>query len=185
MLTTYNWVITMQENGATLSDDLVVATTKRFYALQPRDPSAKELQFSNGWVDKFKKQFDIKGYTCRGKDASVDTSEAVLSRMEDIKAIVFEYNKDDVFNMDETGLFYRLQPNRTLATKMLSGNKKRKERITVALTLNATGTLYLPPLIINQYLKPWAFTSRNIQYPENLGIQWAANKKAWMTMEIF
>ena len=43
-LATYNWVITMQENGATLSDDLVVATAKRFYALQPRDPSAKELQ---------------------------------------------------------------------------------------------------------------------------------------------
>ena len=122
-------------------------------------------------MDKFEKQFDIKGYTHHGEDASADTSEVVLSRMEDIKAIVSEYNKDDVFNMDETGLFYKLQPNRILATKRLSGNKKRKERITVALTSNATGTLCLPPLIINQYLKPRAFTSRNIQYPENLGIQ--------------
>ncbi len=44
---------------------------------------------------------------------------------------------------------------------------------------------HLPPLIINQYLKPRAFTSRNIHNPENLGSKWAANKKAWMTTVIF
>ena len=42
---TFNWVITMQERSATISDDLVIATAKRFYALVPRDPSEKELQF--------------------------------------------------------------------------------------------------------------------------------------------
>ena len=105
-------------------------------------------------MDKFKKQFDIKGYTRHGEDASADTLGAVLSRMEEIKVIVSGYNSDNVFNMDETSLFYRLQPNHTLATKRLSGNKKQKERITMALTSNAIGTVCLPPLIINQYLKP-------------------------------
>ena len=42
-LATYNWVTTMQENGATMFDDLVIATTKRFNALRLSDPSAKEL----------------------------------------------------------------------------------------------------------------------------------------------
>ena len=92
---------------------------------------------------------------------------------------------DDVFNMNEMGVFNRLEPNRMLAMKKLSGKKKQKERITVALTANATSTICLPPLIINQYLKPWAFTSRNIRYSENLGIKWAANKKAWMTTVTF
>ena len=47
----------------------------------------------------------------------------------------------------------------------------------MALTANATGTICLPPLIINQYLKPLAFMSRNIHNPDNLGVKWAANKK--------
>ena len=84
--------------------------------------------------------------------------------------------------MDETGLFYRLEPNCTLATKRLSKKKKQKERITMAVTANAVGIIILLPLVINQYLKPRAFTNRHILNLENLGIQWHANIKAWMTI---
>ena len=101
-----------------------------------------------------------------GEDASADTSAKVLRRME-IRAIVSKYDCDDVFNMDETGFSYMLEPNRTLATKRLSGKNKQKEQITVVLTANATGTICFPPLIINQYLKLRASTSRKIRYPEN------------------
>ena len=44
--------------------------------------------------------------------------------MEDIKTLVSQYMSCDVFNMDETSLFYRLEPNCTLAMKRLSGKKK-------------------------------------------------------------
>ena len=182
---TFNWFTTMQENNVALSDDLVVAAAKRFYALIPRGSNEKELQFSHGWVQNFKKRYNIKSYTRHGEDASANVSEEVLKRMEDIKTLISQYRSCDIFNMDETGLFYRLEPNRTLATKRLSGKKKQKERITVALTANADGSIMLPPLIINQYLKPRAFTSRHILNPSNLGIQWHANKKAWMTTQIF
>ena len=56
--------------------------------------------------------------------------------------------------MDETRLFYKLEPNRTLVIKRLSGKKKQKECIIVALTTNANGSNIFPPLVINQYLKP-------------------------------
>ena len=55
----------------------------------------------------------------------------------------------------------------------------------MALTANADRSIILLPLVINQYLKPWAFISRHILNLENLGIQWHANKKAWMTTLIF
>ena len=44
--------------------------------------------------------------------------------MEEIKTIVSKYNNSNIFNMDETRLFYRLEPNHILATKRLSGKKK-------------------------------------------------------------
>ena len=153
--------------------------------MTPRESSEKELHFSVGWVHGFKKRFDIRSFTRHGEDASADNSTEVLARMEEIKSLVASYDRDDVFNMDETGLFYRMEPNRTLATSRLSGRKKQKERITVAFTANATSTICLHPLIINHYKKPHAFTSRHIHVPENLGISWTANKKAWMTTEIF
>ena len=121
---TFSWFTPMQEKGATISDDLLVAAAHRFYALQPKDPSEKELQFLHGCVSKFKKRFNIKAYTRHGENGYADTSTKVLRRMEEIKTIVSEYDSDDVFNMDETGIFYKLEPNRTLATMRLSGKKK-------------------------------------------------------------
>ena len=113
----------MQENNIALSNDLVVAATKRLYALFPRGANEKELQFSHRWVQNFKKRYNIKGYTHHGEDASADISEEVLKKMEDIKTLVSQYMSCSVFNMDETGLFYRLELNRTLATKRLFGKK--------------------------------------------------------------
>ena len=75
-------------------------------------------------MQNFKKRYNIKGYTGHGEDASTDISEEVLKKMEDIKIFVSQYRSCDVFNMEEIGLFYRLEPNRTLATKRLSGKKK-------------------------------------------------------------
>ena len=87
----------MQENNVALSDDLVVAIAKRFYALLPRGANEKELQFSHGWVQNFKKRYNIKGYTCHGEDASANISEEVLKKMEDIKTLVSYYRSCDVF----------------------------------------------------------------------------------------
>ena len=121
---TFTWFMTMQENNVALSNDLVVAIAKRFYALLPRGANKKELQFSHRWVQNFKKRYNIKGYTHHGKDALVNVSEEVLKKMEDIKILVSQYRSCDVFNMDETSLFYRLEPNHMLAMKRLSGKKK-------------------------------------------------------------
>lgn len=51
--------------------------------------------------------------------------------------------------MDETGLFFRLEPNKSLTIHQFNGNKKNKEKITVALTSNMDGSMKLPLLIIN------------------------------------
>jgi hypothetical protein len=41
--------------------------------------------------------------------------------------------------MDETGLFWKLTPDRTLVTQAGSGKKKSKDRITLAFTVLAFG----------------------------------------------
>ena len=85
--------------------------------------------------------------------------------------------------MDETGLFFRALPEKSLAVKGsdCSGGKKSKERITVSLCVNSLGE-FEKPLVIGHALKPRCF--RNIN-PQNLPVVWTANKKAWMTTAIF
>ena len=52
------------------------------------------------------------------------------------------YDLEDVKNMDETGLFYNLAPDKTIARRQIEGMKKNKIRLSVALTANATGRLH-------------------------------------------
>jgi DDE superfamily endonuclease len=80
--------------------------------------------------------------------------------------------------MDETGLFWKLQPDRSLATKQTSGGKKSKDRITVALCTNGDGSEKLHPWIIGRSKNPRCFKHVN---RKNLRIIYCYNKSKWMT----
>ncbi len=58
------------------------------------------------------------------------------------------YEPGDVYNMDETGLSFRAHPNKTLAQGKVKGRKLQKERVTLALAVNSTGTDKLKLLVI-------------------------------------
>lgn len=99
-----------------------------------------------------------------------------------MKQIIAKYNPRDVFNMDGTGLYYRMLPDRTLTMASASkGTKKAKIRISFALTANATGTEKLTPLVIGHSKKPCCIKHFNPSMHAN----YYANKKAWMTAVIF
>jgi len=75
-----------------------------------------------------------------------------------------------------------LEPDKTLATRRLSGRKKNKERLTIALCTNADGSHKIKPLIIGQSSKPQCFKNVNI---ENLRMKYCSNPKAWMLTTVF
>jgi hypothetical protein len=64
--------------------------------------------------------------------------------MEAIRVIYDQYPPNDVYNMDETGLFWRRMPNGGLSSKGSPGFRKDKSRITLAVATNATGSDRLP-----------------------------------------
>ena len=63
--------------------------------------------------------------------------------------------------MDETGLFFRLEADRSLATKQLEGWKKYKERITIVVCYNGNGSDKVLLWIIGKYV-PRCFKNVNI-----------------------
>ena len=53
---------------------------------------------------------------------------------------LLSYDQEDIYNMDETALFWKATLSTTLAMEQLSGGKVEKARITANFCCNATGT---------------------------------------------
>jgi hypothetical protein len=108
--------------------------------------------------------------------------EAVGAALSDIHAVVDVYAKKDVFNMDETGLCWRLQVDNSLAIRQLEGQKINKEHITLVICANSDNSEKIPLTIIGKHLNPCCF--KGINY-NTLGAHYHANAKAWMTQNVF
>jgi len=139
------------------------------------------LQFSSGWLHKFKNRNGIRQEILHGEADSADNA-AIIEALLLLREKYAAYPLERIYNMDETGLFYRLESDRTLATKRLSGRKKNKERISIALCSNADGSHKLKPLIIGKCAKSRCFKNINIY---NLLMIYRNNSKAWMLLTLF
>ena len=100
----------------------------------------------------------------------------------EIRSLIEQYSPSDVFNFDETSIFYDLPPNKTLSTVRNNGKKIVKSRVTVTLCCNASGSEKLEPMIIGKFIKLRCFKGVEI---EKRGIVYATNSNAWMTVIIF
>lgn len=84
----------------------------------------------------------------------------------------------DIFNADETGLFYPMTPDKFLGESSVGG-KLSKVRITILVAANMSGTEKRKLLVIGKSANPRYFKN------EQLSIKYKSNSKAWMTSEIF
>ena len=137
---------------------------------------------SNGWLDRFKNNNSIKCQTLSGEGASVDNA-TVTDWTQKLNTITEGYEPRNIYNMDETGLFFRAIPDKTLNVKGqdCKGGKKAKDRLTVVMCANMAGDIE-KPVVIGRSAKPHCFRNRDIS---QLPIVWKHNKKAWMTTELF
>jgi hypothetical protein len=175
-----NWVLHCESRGVRLKGDLIILKAKRLFELA--GISKEDLPaFSNGWLDKFKKRHGFKSFQSHGESGSVDM-DVVRTGRELLKDVTSQYPRKDIFNMDETGLFYNMAPDRTIASRQTEGVKQDKTRITIALTTNADGSEYISPLFIGHANKPRCFKKKT---GSELGFEYKSNTKAWMTALFF
>ena len=89
--------------------------------------------------------------------------------------IQLQLSELNIFNAEESGLFYKLLPNRSLVLKgdACHGGKNSKERITILPCANMTGTEKWPLLAIGKAAKPCFFQGDLIMvWPKNLWLKW-------------
>ena len=71
---------------------------------------------STGWLDGFKERNNISFKSVCGQSGSVDEQAADVWKSEALKMIE-ETPAKDIFNVDETSLFYNCTPDKTLTFK--------------------------------------------------------------------
>nr|XP_034194801.1 jerky protein homolog-like [Osmia lignaria] len=144
-----------------------------------------DFKVSRGWLDGFKKRHNIRLVKVYGESASADQDSAKQFCNDFTKLLEDDsINIDNIYNMDETGLLWKALPSKTLAGReegVVKGYKSRKERITVALCANASGTHKLMPLVINKYENPRALKHCR----SNLPVIFKSQKNAWITQPLF
>ena len=112
----------MKQNGTILGEAILIEKAKQIAnGLGVPDGI---LPFSPGWLYKFKRRNGIKERKLQGEESSADLN-AITEALPLLKDKCTRYPPERIYNMDETGLFYRLEPDQTLATQRLSGHKKK------------------------------------------------------------
>lgn len=82
---------------------------------------------SQGWLEKWKKRFAIKQFNICGE--SGDVQGATLdSWKERLPELIGAYSKDNILNMDETGLFFRALPDRGFAQDSQLQRREKNQR---------------------------------------------------------
>jgi len=68
------------------------------------------LKFSPGWLQRFKERNGIRLQKLHGESSSVDPV-TIADSLPLLKNKCETYPLERIYNMDETGLFYRLEPD--------------------------------------------------------------------------
>ncbi|XP_067932973.1 tigger transposable element-derived protein 1-like [Watersipora subatra] len=149
--------------------------------------SAAEETFSAscGWFSRFKRA-NLHNVSVSGEAASADT-EAAERFPQVLKEIIEEggYSAKQIFNVDETGLFWKKMPEKTYISreeKTMPGYKAAKDRLTLMLGANAEGSYKLKPLLVYRAANPRAL--KNVT-KSSLPVIWMSNTKAWVTLAVF
>jgi len=139
---------------------------------------------SNGWLDKWKNRHDIIFRVVSGESAVVSDEKLDTWLRDKWPNLRGSYLEKDIFNCDETGLFFKMLPNGSLHFKkeLCSGGKMSKDRITILFACNGDGTEKLKPLVISKSRNPRVF--KNIKDRNSLPVLYFSNKNSWMTAEV-
>ena len=175
----YLWFRQQLEKGIPVTGPTFLEKVTDFHKLLYAGiPSQFSASYGFQW--RFCKRFGIKTLAIAGEKVSADVISAD-EFVSSFKDLTNGYSLDQIFNCDETGLYYKMLPGRTLTTAHNDpiGTKKVKERVTINACSNASGSIKLPLMFIGKAKKPRCFRGTD---KSTLPVVYRSQKNAWVTV---
>lgn len=180
------WMENANRRRIPMSQSFIREKAMSLYArFVPDNDTSHHFKASRGWFNNFRRRYGYHNVTMSGEAASAD-QEAAKEYPKTFADIVEEggYLPEQVFNADETGLYWKKMPARTYistAEKSAPGFKVAKDRFTMLLCGNAAGHM-IKPMMIYRCEKPRALKNKDMNL---LPVFYRHNKKCWMTGVLF
>ncbi len=135
--------------GIPVSGPLLMAKAQQLFSFHPdidsgRNRMAEEIQ-TEAWY---------RGVSIQGESLSTPTDTVEPFKIKLNNCYGRQGHITEVFNCDETGLYWRVMPRKTLVTareKDAKDYKKPKDRVTLIACVNVTDSIKLPLVFIHMY----------------------------------
>ncbi|XP_039450534.1 jerky protein homolog-like [Culex pipiens pallens] len=182
------WILQERLKKHILLPDIVRAKGEQmFRSLKEQGVYDEEQTFtaSNGWYDRFRKRYGLKMAGIKGECASSDTAAFEKFKARLMQLIIDNnYEKFEIYNADESALFVKLLPSRTLIMNdedIAEGRKVIKSRVTFMPCSNIDGSNKLPLMLIGTAENPRTLPKDKSSLP----VYYKGSKKAWMNRLLF
>ncbi len=104
--------------------------------------SDSDFKASWQWLSRFRTCRGLEKMLLHGKGAEVDKNDLeLLSALEELYSIIAQYDLENIYNMDKTGLFFCLLPRYSILMpnediSSIRGKKKVKDRVSLIVCAN-------------------------------------------------
>jgi hypothetical protein len=141
------WQLRIESKGGFTTGDLLQQKAREIWERIPHDTTTCP-DFSTGWLRRFKARHNIKVRIQHGEAGS--TPASAEDEMKALQTIAGEYEDNNIYNMDETGLFWKMMPSRGLSTQSQPGSElsivSAYWRIAVRIAVRIRTTIFLSVL---------------------------------------
>uniref|UniRef100_A0A1I8M6K0 HTH CENPB-type domain-containing protein n=1 Tax=Musca domestica TaxID=7370 RepID=A0A1I8M6K0_MUSDO len=169
------WFEQMQSSGAVISTHMLMEKAEQLAQQMNCDFTP-----STGWLWRWQQRQGIKLRKIHGEQKSADSNAAEDFLSSVVPNIISEYEEADIFNADESALFFKALPPKSLCKQGYrnTGFKSSKERVTLLFICNATGN-YKKVIVIGKAKNPRCLKSKVSP------LKYYSNQKAWMTADLW
>ncbi|XP_043261445.1 jerky protein homolog-like [Colletes gigas] len=178
----HSWFLQRRATGKLITD---IQFQQKAKQLNEEFGGPSSFSASRGWVWRFKRRHGIRLLKLHGENIFSNAKGAEEFSLCFLRRLKEEnIDLQNVYNMDETGLLWKAVSQESLVhagEQRFPGSKTKKDRVSVGLCINATGTHKLPLIFINKYEKP-----RVLKHCQNqLPVIFMAQKNGFMDQKLF
>ncbi len=174
------WFLKVRGKGALLDDPIV----RRQAELMAKKMNLNTtLTFLHGWLMRWRRRYGVEFKETHGEKLDADTEAADKWVTEVLPTILARYSLSQVFNCDETAVFYRRMARKgfVAAGENPAGSKQAKECLTALVTCNMDGSVKPKLLIIGKSAQPRGFPRNHALLP----VDYESSQRAWMDSRIW
>ncbi|GBM89503.1 hypothetical protein AVEN_43031-1 [Araneus ventricosus] len=96
----------MRDKNVPISGPFIIEKALQFVKAFEYD----EFQGSNGWLEKFKRRHGILAKVTSGESKDIDDNDSENWITETLSKILKDYKPENIFNADDTDLFFQCLP---------------------------------------------------------------------------